>query len=120
MQSTLGERLKILRHNNKMTQEEVSRYLNVQRQSYSHYENDKRMPSLDILMRLSKLYSISLPSLLCDTAASYEEEINTVHLIPLNQTEAGLIYDYRTLSQVHQSDVLDFLAFKKFVSSKKG
>ena len=43
MQSTLGERLKILRHNNNMTQEEVSKYLNVQRQSYSHYENDKRM-----------------------------------------------------------------------------
>ena len=55
MQSTLGERLKILRHNNNMTQEEVSKYLNVQRQSYSHYENDKRMPSLDILIRLTKL-----------------------------------------------------------------
>ncbi|MCR1841806.1 helix-turn-helix transcriptional regulator [Murimonas intestini] len=118
MQSTLGERLKILRHNNNMTQEEVSKYLNVQRQSYSHYENDKRMPSLDILIRLTKLYSISLTSLL-DAAASYEEEVNNVHLIPLNQTEAGIICDYRALSPVHQNDVLDYLAFKKFVSGRK-
>lgn len=119
MQSTLGERLKILRHYNKMTQEEVSKYLNVQRQSYSHYENDKRTPSLDILKRLSKLYGISLNSLL-DSAASFEEEMNNVQLIPLNQTEAGLISDYRALSPMHQSDVLDFLAFKKFISGRKG
>lgn len=118
MESTLGKRLKVLRVDRQMTQEEVSRYLNVQRQTYSHYENDKRVPSLDILVCLSKLYNISLQSLLCDKNTSAEEDADCILLTPLTSDEAELIHNYRTLSPAHQNDIQDYLEYKKFVSLK--
>ncbi len=61
---TLGERLLQLRKDNGLSQESLGKMLYVTRQSISLWENDKAMPSIDLLKRLSAIYNISVDDLL--------------------------------------------------------
>lgn len=56
----LAKNMKYLRTASGLKQEELSSVLNLSRQAYSNYENMKRMPDLDCLIRLSGFYRISL------------------------------------------------------------
>lgn len=55
-----GKTLKFIRKSFDYTQEAVSRYLNIERQTYSHYETGRNLPSVEILYRLSNLYHIGV------------------------------------------------------------
>jgi len=48
-----------LREERDWTQIEVAKKLNVSQRAYSHYENGTRQLPLEILVKLSKLYSVS-------------------------------------------------------------
>ncbi len=61
---TLGTKLKELRKLNNYPQEYVASSLGIIRQTYSHYETGKRMPSPEMLYKLSLLYNISVESLM--------------------------------------------------------
>ena len=61
---TLGERLLQLRKDNGLSQESLAKMLYVTRQSISLWENDKAMPSIDLLMRLGSIFSVSVDELL--------------------------------------------------------
>ncbi len=55
-----GERLKILREKNELTQTEVAEYLNTTQSYYAQYENDRRPIPLDRVVELSRLYDVSI------------------------------------------------------------
>lgn len=55
-----GKTLKFIRKSFDYTQETVSHYLNIERQTYSHYETGRNLPSAEILYRLSKFYHIGV------------------------------------------------------------
>lgn len=56
----IGQRIKNLRKNNKLTQEELGKKLNVTKVSICCYEKGTRTPALDTLMDLSNLFNVSL------------------------------------------------------------
>ena len=60
----ISERLKEIRQNAGMTQEEVAEKIMVSRVTVSHWENGKSLPDIVSLIGLSDLYSISLDELL--------------------------------------------------------
>ena len=60
----LAENLRYLRKKNGLNQDDMNTILNISRQSYSNYENCKRTPDLDTLVRLSRHFKISLDDLL--------------------------------------------------------
>lgn len=55
--------LKQLRLQHNYTQKYVSHYLKMSRGGYAQYEADGRTPSLDILLKLSELYNITIDAL---------------------------------------------------------
>ena len=55
-----GKTLKYIRKSFDYTQETVSRYLNIERQTYSHYETGRNLPSVEILYRLANFYHIGV------------------------------------------------------------
>lgn len=59
-----GQRLRLLRDYREMTQQQVANFLNVDRSTYSYYENGKTEPSITVLMRMAELFSVTLDSLL--------------------------------------------------------
>lgn len=84
----LGEQLKKARENNKLSQNEVAEKLNISRQSISKWENNRTSPDLDNLIRLSKLYNISLDELLNEQLDSeYKNSSNISGKIKLYQSE---------------------------------
>lgn len=61
---TFGQRLQILRKENGLSQEELAKSLYVTRQSVSLWENDKTMPAIDLLIKLSSIFNITTDELL--------------------------------------------------------
>ena len=60
----IGERLKELRKLNNLSQEQVAKELNITRQAISKWETDKTMPDIENIILLSKLYNVSLESIM--------------------------------------------------------
>lgn len=58
----LGEYLRMLRKKANYSQEYVAQELNIIRQSYSHYEVGRSIPSIRTLYRLSQLYNVPVES----------------------------------------------------------
>jgi transcriptional regulator with XRE-family HTH domain len=64
MNTPIGQRIKVLRESLKMSQEELSRRLEMDRASLSLVENDKRSLKSDELVLLSKALNVSIDELL--------------------------------------------------------
>jgi len=60
----LGDRIKLLRKEQGITQEQLADYLNVSRQSVTGYENDGVEPSLNVLIKIADKFNISADYLL--------------------------------------------------------
>lgn len=60
----LAAKLLELRQQFNYSQVEVADYLGMTREGYSHYERNSREPSLESLMRLSRLYKIDISELI--------------------------------------------------------
>ena len=64
---TFGEKLKKLRNDNQLTQDELAEKIFVTRTAISKWETDKGYPSIDSLKQLSNLFHISIDELISDT-----------------------------------------------------
>jgi len=61
---TLGEKIKTLRKGKKISQEKLAIMLNINRNHLSRIETDKSEPTASILKDITKIFDISLNSLL--------------------------------------------------------
>lgn len=52
--------LKIIRKKLKLNQQKVAFDLNISREALSHYENGKRQPSLQMLVKMSNYFNVSI------------------------------------------------------------
>lgn len=59
-----GERLKELREDLKITQEELGNLINVSKQAISQYERDENQPSFENLVKIADKFDVSLDYLL--------------------------------------------------------
>ncbi|MDS1004755.1 helix-turn-helix transcriptional regulator [Clostridium sporogenes] len=66
-----GDRLKELREEKEMTQEELGKLLNVSRQTVSGYEAGAIEPSISNLVKLADIFNVSLDYLLGRTKERY-------------------------------------------------
>ncbi len=125
----LSKNLLALRKANHLTQDQVSDYLSISRQAYSNYEICNRMPDLDTLMLLSKLYHITLDQLVApnyknvasEELTSYNLGINvtTADTIYLTDKEVNLILNYRDLEEDTKTIVDGFVISQTDSNSKK-
>lgn len=115
----LAQNLRTLRVANNLTQEQISTKLNIQRQTYCNYENGNRIPSLEILLEISRVFHISL-DLLVDNVLDGNVPIDLEGDMPFvdYRTLSHIIKDFQSLPQPNQQQVLDFIAFQKSLASK--
>ena len=62
-----NERLRALRQDKDLTQEELSKVLRITRKTLSNYETAYREPNLDTIIKIAKHFDISIDYLLCKT-----------------------------------------------------
>ena len=60
----LGERLKLLRQVHNLNQVQLADELHVSKQSVSNWENNSIMPSIEILLKISRYFRVSTDYLL--------------------------------------------------------
>ena len=63
----LANNLRRLRTENNYTQEQIGEKLNISRQAYSNYETGKRIPDIDMLIRIADFYEVTLEQLITQT-----------------------------------------------------
>ena len=92
--------LKEIRISRKLKVQEVSEYLCCLPSVYSRYENGKREPSVDILLKLSKLYGVSV-----DYLIGNDEVVDT----SITKNEAIMIKAMRRADERARQDALVLL-----------
>jgi transcriptional regulator with XRE-family HTH domain len=73
-----GKILKKIRQDNNLTQEELAKKINSSRSNIANYENEKNMPSIEILEKLSKTFNVSIDYLLGKTEIRNIEELKKI------------------------------------------
>lgn len=57
------EAIKQLRKEKNLSQQEIANYLQITRQAYSNYENGKREPDYETLLKLSEFFAVTVDHL---------------------------------------------------------
>jgi len=70
----IGINIKLLRNRKKLSQEDVSKNLELYRSTYSGYENGVAQPSIDILIKISDFYKISIDQLTRNDFSKFSEK----------------------------------------------
>lgn len=60
----LGQRIKELRNKHRYTQKELADKVGVTKSTIAAYENDSRMPSYDVLIKMADIFKVSIDSIL--------------------------------------------------------
>lgn len=91
----LGYRLRELRKENKMSQEDLGKLLGVTKVSVSGYESGTRIPSLDVLQGMLDIFGVSADYLLGrELNVVCEEEENVI--ITLSTSDIEIIREIRS------------------------
>lgn len=102
-------KIRKLRKDAGYTQDKVSRMLNIQRQTYSNYENAMRVPPIETIVALSGIYHVTLDSLLLDSMPVISSDGSELSSPERDQLLSG----YTDLSKPKRKEVLEFIQFKK-------
>ena len=83
----MNERIKQLRLERGLSQVDLARKLSVSKQSVSNWENDNILPSIEMLVKLSHLFSVSTDFLLGEDDRLYIEitGLNSTQLTHIQQ-----------------------------------
>ena len=70
---TIGEKIQFYRKKNGLSQEELGQKLLVSRQTVSLWEMNKTLPTIDNLILLKEVFSVSVDDILCEDETIIEE-----------------------------------------------
>lgn len=97
-----GEKIRYLRIKNNLTSKELSRILNISESSISLYENDKRKPSIKLIIKMADFFNVSTDFLLgvstntlSELVKDTEADISTLleNIITLLSNQNYIIFD---------------------------
>lgn len=82
---SIGSRIKYLRQQNKMTQEEFSSKLKIHSKQLAHYESGRNVPSVDVIAKIANLCETSTDYIIQGEDKAYikKTKINDLDLLEL-------------------------------------
>lgn len=121
--STFGTRLKRLRINKDMTQQDFAEHFDLNKSSISKYEKDKNLPENQLLMEIADYFNVSVDYLLCRT--NNPTSLNDAKLKsegcqdpreqlskPLEMKDLMGLFGYALADEESKKEILDFIKFK--------
>ncbi len=102
---SLGQKLKALLKNNRMTQEDLAEKLDVSRQAVGKWVNDKGIPEVGKLIQISNLFGVSMDYLLkedCEDKNVSEEKVisNSGYYVSREMLDGYLSYSRQNVKQI--------------------
>lgn len=96
----IGKRIKRLRNKYKYTQTELAEKVGVTKSTIAAYENDSRLPSYEVLIRMAGVFKVSIDSLLLNRT----EVIIDAHGLTTEQIEllSNIIGHFRKCNIVEE------------------
>ncbi len=112
----VGENLRKIRVAHKLTQNEVAESLGLERSTYTCYEIGKTEPSIKSLLKMAKMYNVSVSQLVndCEEEAPQGVKVVAGELLSaetdpislLKKDERLLLVAYRLLNEKDKEEVL--------------
>lgn len=99
-------RLKELRSEMGLSQASVAERLGITQQAYANYEREVRQPDLEMLLKISTLFNVSVDYLLGKTNISKSDE-------ELKGIDFALYGETKDLTEAEKQDILTYIRFKK-------
>lgn len=106
-----GNRIKLLREEKKIKQEDLAKKLSISSSAVGMYERDEREPNDDITLKLAEYFNVSTDYLLGKTdIRNPGRQIDDV----LNEAMIGMSKeDYEKLTETQKKQIRDFALFVK-------
>lgn len=104
---TVGEKIQFYRKNSGMSQEELGQKLMLSRQTVSLWENGQTIPTIDNLMRLREIFSVSVDEIL-GISGKQEDTVplpNEIYTFNFTQSELNALRKFLGKGTVIQSTV---------------
>ncbi|MCK8488256.1 helix-turn-helix domain-containing protein [Paenibacillus sp. MBLB2552] len=101
---SVGERIKSIRKQHKLTQIEFAQSLDISQGTLSEIESGKAKPSFDVLVLLSDMYLVDMNWLIINREAELR--------VGLKNDELFLLENYRKLEQIAKDELLDYTNLK--------
>ena len=112
----LSRKLKELRTGCNLTQYQIATQINLDRSTYTYYETGKTQPTIDTLIKLAKIFGVSIDFLLdyaniepstvvSDVASTYQKSREITNVNSLRDDEQNLLLIYRLLSETNKRDL---------------
>ena len=113
-QKSLGCKLRELRENYDLSQNQVAKALNIDRSTYTNYELDKTQPNLEAIVKLAQIFSIDkgllLPELEGEDTSDFRESLKPDGMVKtLTKEERGLIVLYRSLDKEQRAELRRYI-----------
>jgi transcriptional regulator with XRE-family HTH domain len=97
---SVGERLRSIRKQHKLTQTEFAQSLEISQGTLSEIESGKATPSFDVLVLLADKYLVDMNWLVLNRRAELH--------VGLQNDELSLLGNYRNLEDVAKEELLDY------------
>lgn len=111
--SSLAAYLRLLREKQGLTQSEVADKLDMQRNTYSHYETGRNKPSVEQLYYLSKIFDTDIEKLVNVYVYRNDENLDLIKL--LNEEEKIDLNTIEDFKKVFDSLTNDNKAYREFL-----
>lgn len=111
----LREKLRDLRVDHDLTQEDIANYLGIEQQSYSNYENGRRGIPTWVVAKLSKFYRVSTDYLL-GAGSNYPGNTNLKTPYVDQVTMHDVLYDLQKLDPDDRKYLLKYLDYLKHIN----
>lgn len=119
-----SNQLKVIRLQNKFTQQQLADALGITRSAYCGYEIGRRSPDIDTFVKISEFYNISLADFfaqvdndLVSESFDFDSKDEDWWVSKLTKEERALIASIRSMEEKDKKEVYDLAKSK--VSSKK-
>lgn len=104
----LGIRIKSLREERNLTQEELAKMINVTKSTISYYENGKRVPTVSNLHDLARVFNVSFDYLMGNDQFEVAEDSEVNHYgMYMAKEELEFIKEVRRYTNFHDEVIKD-------------
>lgn len=119
----IGERLKALRKTANETQEEVAKAIGTSRAAYSHFENNRNEPDIEMIGKLASHYNVSTDYILGRNVPEWASQNDVIELKTLLENNVNMAYGGESLTEAEKQrvkDILTTLFWDKLEKKKDG
>lgn len=113
-------KIKELRNEKKLTQQEVADYLGITRPAYTAYESGKRQPDFETLQKLATLFNVTTDFLLGrNNTPEWANKEEVLELDKILKSNPGMTYGSEIMTDEYREQINDLIASYFWVKKQK-